>query len=79
MRYFILIFSFLLIFSANAHAFKCVKCHKDEKSVDKFIQERGIKSKDELLNILRNGKMSKIHKNLSDSEIEEAAKILELK
>lgn len=79
MRYFIFAISFLLIFSANAQAFKCIKCHKDEKGIDKVIKERDITSKDELLKTLRNGKMSKIHKNLSDSEIEEAAKILNLK
>lgn len=79
MPYLIFILSMLLILSGNAFALKCDKCHKEDKALNKIIQERGIKSKDELYNILRNGKMSKIHKNIKDEEITEASKLMELK
>lgn len=79
MRILIYIFSLLLIFSGTAHALKCDKCHKDDKSLTKIIQEREVRSKDELLNLLRKGKMSKLHKNITDEEIEEASNLLKLK
>lgn len=79
MKLLILIFSLLLIFSGTAHALKCNKCHKDDKLLTKIVQEREVKSKDDLFNLLRKGKMSKLHKNLTDEEIEEASNLLKLK
>lgn len=79
MRYLVFILSIVLIFSGHAFALKCNKCHKDDKTLDKIFQERGIKSKDELFHVIRNGKMSKLHKNLTDEEINEASKFMDLK
>lgn len=79
MKTLILIFSSILIFSGTSYALKCDKCHKDDKSLTKIIQEREVKSKDELLNLLRKGKMSKLHKNLTNEDIEEASNLLNLK
>ncbi len=79
MRLCIFVISILLLFSSSAFALKCDKCHKDEKSLQNIFADRGVKSKAELFNILRNGKMSKIHKNINDEEINEAAKFMNLK
>ncbi len=68
----------LFIFTSNTYALKCDKCHKDDKDISKIVQERAIKSKDELTNKLRNGKMSKIHRNLTDDDIKKAADYLQL-
>lgn len=79
MKHLILIFSLLLIFSGTSHALKCNKCHRDDKSLTKIIQEREVKSRDDLFNLLRKGKMSRLHKILTDKEIEEASNLLKLK
>jgi len=71
-----LILSFL---STDAIAMKCNKCHKDEKSLDKIFQEKAIKTKEDLVDILRNGSKAKLHKNLKDEEIDEAANKMNLK
>ncbi len=69
----------LLIIAGDVYAFKCDKCHRDDKALGKLIQEREIKTKEELFYLLRKGKFSKLHKNLTDQEISEASKILNLK
>lgn len=71
-----LILSFL---STDAFALKCDKCHKDEKSLDKLFDEKAIKTKQELIEILRNGNKAKLHKNLTDDDINESAKKMNLK
>ncbi|GLI53703.1 caspase family protein [Thermodesulfovibrio yellowstonii] len=68
-----------LIFSNNAFALKCDKCHKDEKSLENMLNQRGVKTKQELINTLRNGPKAKLHKNLTNEDIEEAGKQLNLK
>ncbi len=68
-----------LIFTSNAFALKCNKCHKDDKSLENILNQRGIKTKQELIKILRNGSRAKIHKNLTDEDIDESAKKLDLK
>jgi hypothetical protein len=79
MIYIILILMTVLIFYDSAFALKCNKCHKEDKVLSKIIEERKIKLKDELFNILRNGRFAKLHKGLTDEEIIDAAKILNLK
>lgn len=79
MHYLFFILLIVLIFSGHAFALKCDKCHKDDKTLNKILQERGIKSKDDLFNVIRNGKMSRLHKNLTDEEITEASKLMDLK
>lgn len=79
MNYLVFILSIVLIFSGHAFALKCDKCHREDKNLNKIFQERGIKSKDDLFNVIRNGKMSKLHKNLTDEEITEASKFMDLK
>ncbi len=79
MRYLIFTLILVLTLSSPAFALKCDKCHKDDKNLNLVFQQKGIKTKDELFNILRNGKMSKLHKNLTDDEIAEASKIMNLK
>ncbi len=69
----------LFVFISNSYALKCDKCHRDDKVISKIVQEREIKSKDELINKLRNGKMSKIHRNLTDDDINKASDYLQLK
>jgi len=68
-----------LIFSNNVFALKCDKCHKDDKSIENMLNQRGIKTKQELINTLRNGPKAKLHKNLTNEDIEEAGKQLNLK
>ncbi|ACI21333.1 MULTISPECIES: hypothetical protein [Thermodesulfovibrio] len=68
-----------LILSNNAFALKCDKCHKDDKSIENMLNQRGIKTKQELINTLRNGPKAKLHKNLTNEDIEEAGKQLNLK
>lgn len=68
-----------LIFTSNAFALKCNKCHRDDKSLENILNQRGIKTKQELINILRSGSKAKIHKILTDEDIGEAAKKLDLR
>lgn len=74
----LIIISFLLLCS-NALALKCDKCHKDDKSLDKVFQERGVKTKQELFDKLRRGQKAKLHQHLNDSDISEAAEQMKLK
>lgn len=69
----------LLSFSTDAFALKCNKCHRDEKSLDRVILERGVKNRQDLFNLTRNGPKAKLHKNLTDEEIAEAANFLNLR
>lgn len=69
----------LVILTDTAFALKCNKCHRDEKSLDKFISDKAIKNKQDLFNLTRNGPKAKLHKNLTDEEIEEAAKFFNLR
>lgn len=73
---------FLIIFfllSGNAFALKCDKCHRDDKSLDKIFQERAVKNKQDLFDRLKKGPKAKIHQNLKDSDINEAANQMNLK
>lgn len=80
MRYIFLIsIAIFFILHSTAFAFKCDKCHRDDKVLNKIVQEREIKTKEELFNSVRKGKFSKLHKNLTDEEILEAGYILNLK
>lgn len=60
-------------------ALKCDKCHRDDKSLDKIFQERGVKNKEDLFYKLRKGLKAKLHQHLTDEEINEAVKQMNLK
>lgn len=79
MKIIILILIIALVFSNNALALKCDKCHKDDKSLENMLNNRTIKTKQELINTLRNGPRAKLHKNLTNEDIEEAGRQLNLK
>ncbi|GAB5046205.1 hypothetical protein [Thermodesulfovibrio sp. TK110] len=74
----IILISFFLL-SSNAFALKCDKCHKDDKSLDKIFQERGVKTKQDLFDKLRKGQKTKLHQHLTDNDINEAAEQMKLK
>lgn len=82
MKNFVLLFSVIVLLlcqAFDAFALKCAKCHRDEKSIDRVVAQKGIKSRQELFNLIRNGAMAKIHKSLTDEEISEAANFLRLR
>lgn len=79
MKTILIVLVIILIFSSNAFTLKCDKCHKDDKSTENTVNQRGIKTKQDLVNILRNGPKAKIHKSLTNEDIEEAVKRLNLK
>jgi len=73
---FIVAMSFL--FANSVYALKCEKCHRDEKSLDKIFKERKVKTKEDLFDKLRNGSRAKLHQHLTDEEINEAVKKMDL-
>ncbi|WP_353684721.1 hypothetical protein V4D30_02710 [Thermodesulfovibrio sp. 3907-1M] len=75
---FFILLSFFLLFS-NAFALKCDKCHRDDKSLDKIFQERGVKNRQELFDKLRKGQKAKLHQHLTDIDINEAAEQMKLR
>ncbi|MEN2994763.1 MAG: hypothetical protein ABDH19_05415 [Thermodesulfovibrio sp.] len=79
MKIIVIVLLIVLILSSNTFALKCDKCHKDDKSTENTVNQRGIKTKQELVNILRTGPKAKIHKNLTNEDIEEAVRKLNLK
>jgi len=76
---FIGIILIILFLSTNAFALKCNKCHKNDNSITQISQEKGIKTKQDLFNTLRKGSKAKLHQHLSDNDINEAAKQINLK
>lgn len=70
---------FILVVSNPALTLKCDKCHRDDKSLNKIFQERGVKNKEDLFYKLRNGAKAKLHQHLTDDEINEAVKQMNLK
>lgn len=74
-----IIFLIIIFISANAFALKCDKCHKNDNSITQISQEKGIKTKQDLVNKLRKGSKAKLHQHLSDNDINEAAKQMNLK
>jgi len=73
-----IIFLIIIFISANAFALK-YKCHKNDNSITQISQEKGIKTKQDLFNTLRKGSKAKLHQHLSDSDINEATKQMNLK
>jgi len=73
---FIVAMSFLL--ANSVYALKCDKCHREEKSLDKIFEERKVKTKEDLFDKLRNGPRAKLHQHLTDEEINEAVKKMNL-
>lgn len=78
MQYFAILLIFFIL-TAETYALRCDKCHRDDKDLNKIIKEKEITTKEELFSIIRKGKFSKLHKNLTDEEISEASKIFNLK
>jgi len=77
--YIFISFIIVLFLLSPAFALKCDKCHRDDKSLDKIFLERGVKNKEELLYKLKNGQKAKLHQHLTDEEINEAVKQMNLK
>lgn len=79
MRYIFFSVITILVLSNPAFALKCDKCHRDDKSLDKIFQERGVKNKEDLFYKLKDGLKAKLHQHLTDEEINEAVKQMNLK
>lgn len=79
MRYILISLMIVLFLFNPAFALKCDKCHRDDKALDKIFQQRGVKNKEDLFYKLRNGLKAKLHQHLTDEEINEAIKQMNLK
>ncbi|MEN2986202.1 MAG: hypothetical protein ABDH16_06075 [Thermodesulfovibrionaceae bacterium] len=76
-----LVFTILLLvflIYGIAEAMKCNKCHKEDKSLDKIFQQKAINTREDLFNILRKGLKARIHQHITDEEIDEAVKQMNL-
>lgn len=59
--------------------FKCLKCHKGTKSLPNLVQEKNIKSAEDLKFLIRKGPKSGLHVTVPEEDLEKAIQYLNLK
>ncbi|MCS7150181.1 MAG: hypothetical protein RMI93_05525 [Caldimicrobium sp.] len=65
-------------YETSAEDFKCLKCHKGKDSLEKYVQEKKIKSAEELRSLVRKGPKAGLHLTSTEEDIEKAVKYLKL-
>lgn len=75
----IILFSSVREVKLASEDLKCLKCHKGTKSLPNMVQEKNIKSAEELRFLIRKGPKSGLHVTVPDEDLEKAIQYLNLK